>query len=290
LPNRELFFDRIDAALTLAQTESKIRPAILSIDIDRFKQINEASGLSSADSILLTVARRLSRILKPQDTLARLSGDQFAVLIVSEFETSQISALANLVRRVVSTPVIFSDKEIPLTASIGLALYDPQLHATREDMLKDAEIAMRHGKRLGGNRIEVFRPTMRSLRTDRLGLDADLRKALDRGEIKVLFQPIVRLEDRTVAGFEALLRWIIAPWAAWPRRIHCSRRRNRDHYRARHFRAGAHGARACRLATRARRRSADFRERQYLLAPIAPPRSPVGCQGVLSRANVIPAR
>ncbi|HUI19964.1 MAG TPA: EAL domain-containing protein [Methylocella sp.] len=207
LPNRELFFDRVDAALTLAQTDSKIRPAILSIDIDRFKQINETSGLSSADAILLTVARRLSRILKPQDTLARLSGDEFAVLIVSEFETSQISAFANLARRVVSTPVMFSDREIPLTASIGLALYDPQLHATREDMLKDAEIAMRHGKRMGGNRIEVFRPTMRIYRSDRLGLDADLRRALDRGEIKVLFQPIVRLEDRTVAGFEALLRW-----------------------------------------------------------------------------------
>lgn len=207
LPNRELFFDRVDAALTLAQTDTKIRPAILSIDIDRFKQINEASGLSSADSILLTVARRLSRILKPQDTLARLSGDQFAVLIVSEYETSQISALANVVRRVVSTPVAFSDKEIPLTASIGLALYDPQLHAVREDMLKDAEIAMRHGKRMGGNRIEVFRPTMRVYRSDRLGLESDLRRALDRGEIKVLFQPVVRLEDRTVAGFEALLRW-----------------------------------------------------------------------------------
>ena len=207
LPNRELFFDRVDASLTLAQTDPKIRPAILSIDIDRFKQINEASGLSSANSILLTVARRLSRILKPQDTLARLSGDQFAVLIVSEYETSQISALANVVRRVVSTPVAFSDKEIPLTASIGLALYDPQLHATREDMLKDAEIAMRHGKRMGGNRIEVFRPTMRVYRSDRLGLESDLRRALDRGEIKVLFQPVVRLEDRTVAGFEALLRW-----------------------------------------------------------------------------------
>jgi diguanylate cyclase (GGDEF)-like protein/PAS domain S-box-containing protein len=207
LPNRELFFDRAGAALTLAQTDNRIRPAILSIDIDRFKQINEASGLSSADSILLTLARRLSRILKPQDTLSRLSGDQFAILIVSEFETSQISAIANLVRRVVSTPVMFSDKEIPLTASIGLALYDPQLHATREDMLKDAEIAMRHGKRMGGNRIEVFRPTMRTFRPDRVGLEADLRRALDRGEIKVLFQPIVRLEDRTVAGFEALLRW-----------------------------------------------------------------------------------
>lgn len=207
LPNRELFFDRTGAALTLALTDSRIRPAILCVDIDRFKQINEASGLSSADSILLTIARRLSRILKPQDTLARLSGDQFALLIVSEHETSQISAIANLVRRVVSTPVMFSDREIPLTASIGMALYDPQLHATREDMLKDAEIAMRHGKRLGGNRIEVFRPAMRQARPERIGLEGELRRALERGEIKVLFQPIVRLEDRTVAGFEALLRW-----------------------------------------------------------------------------------
>ncbi|HTV31697.1 MAG TPA: sensor domain-containing phosphodiesterase [Methylocella sp.] len=207
LPNRELFFDRAGAALTLALTDTRVRPAILCVDIDRFKQINESSGLSSADSILLTIARRLSRVLKPQDTLARLSGDQFGVLIVSEHETSQISTIANLVRRVVSTPVMFSDREIPLTASIGLALYDPQLHATRDDMLKDAEIAMRHGKRLGGNRIEVFRPSMRQARPERVGLEGELRGALERGEIKVLFQPVIRLEDRTVGGFEALLRW-----------------------------------------------------------------------------------
>ena len=207
LPNRELFFDRVDQALMLAQTDNCVRPAIISIDIDRFKQVNEAAGLSAGDSILLTLSRRLARTLKPQDTLARLSGDQFVVLIVSEFDTAHISAFANLVRRVVSTPVTFNEREIPLTASIGLALYDPQLRTTREDMLKDAEIAMRHGKRMGGNRIEVFRPSMRTLRSDRFGLDADLRRALDRGEIKVLFQPIVRLEDRTVAGFEALLRW-----------------------------------------------------------------------------------
>ncbi|WOJ91512.1 sensor domain-containing phosphodiesterase [Methylocapsa polymorpha] len=207
LPNRELFFDRLEAALTLAQTDARIRPTVISIDIDRFKQVNEAVGLSAGDSILLTLARRLSRILKPQDTLARLSGDQFAALIISESETDQITALANVARRVASTPVTFSDREIPLTASIGLSLYDPQLHAKREDMLKDAEIAMRHGKRLGGNRIEVFRASMRTLRSDRFGLAADLRRALDRSEIKVFFQPIVRLEDRTVAGFEALLRW-----------------------------------------------------------------------------------
>ncbi|MGH8514578.1 MAG: putative bifunctional diguanylate cyclase/phosphodiesterase, partial [Gammaproteobacteria bacterium] len=111
------------------------------------------------------------------------------------------------VSRVMSTPVVVSDKEIPLSASIGLALYDRELHASRDDLLKDAEIAMRHGKRMGGSRVEVFRPSMRTLRPDRFGLDADLRRALGRGEIKVLFQPIVRLDDRTVAGFEALLRW-----------------------------------------------------------------------------------
>ncbi len=207
LPNREIFSDRASQALVLAQAGNSIRPAVLCIDIDQFKQINDDSGLSAGDSILLTVARRLSRILKPQDTLARLSADAFAILIVSEVETAQISALANIVRRVLSTPVTFNEQEIPLTASIGLALYDPQLHANGTDMLMDAQIAMRHGKRQGGNRIEVFRPSMRTLRPDRYGLGAELRHALDRGEMKFQFQPIVRLEDRTVAGFEALLQW-----------------------------------------------------------------------------------
>ena len=207
LPNRELFFDRLDAALKLSQTDAQIRPTVICIDIDRFKQINETIGFSAGDSILLTVARRLGRILKPQDTLARLSSDQFAAVVISENETDQIIAIANVVRRAVSTPVAFGETEVPLTASIGLALFDPQLHADREDMLNDAEIAVRHGKRTGGNRIEVFRPSMRTVRSDRLTLESDLRRALDRGEMQILFQPIIRLEDRTVAGFEALLRW-----------------------------------------------------------------------------------
>ncbi len=207
LPNRELFFDRLGAALLLAQTDAKVRPTVVCIDIDRFKQINETIGFSAGDSILLTVARRLGRILKPQDCLARISGDQFAAVLISETQTDQIIAVANVIRRAVSTPVTFGENEVPLSASIGLALYDPQLHAKREDMLNDAEIAVRHGKRMGGNRIEVFRPSMRSLRSDRLTLENDLRKAIDRGEMNMLFQPVIRLEDRTVAGFEALLRW-----------------------------------------------------------------------------------
>ncbi len=207
LPNRELFFDRLDAALKLSQTDAQIRPTVICIDIDRFKHINETIGFAAGDSILLTIARRLGRILKPQDTLARLSSDQFAAVVISESETDHIIAIANVVRRAVSTPISFGETEVPLTASIGLALFDPQLHANREDMLNDAEIAVRHGKRNGGNRIEVFRPSMRTVRSDRLTLETDLRRALDRGEMQILFQPIIRLEDRTVAGFEALLRW-----------------------------------------------------------------------------------
>jgi diguanylate cyclase (GGDEF)-like protein/PAS domain S-box-containing protein len=207
LPNRELFLDRLDAALLQVQTDARARPTVICIDVDRFRHINETIGLSAGDSILLTIARRLSRILKQQDTIARIASDQFAAIVVSETDTDNIIALANVVRRALSTSVTFAEKEIPLSASIGVALFDSQLHAKRDEMVKDAEIAMRYGKRVGGNRIEVFRPSMRSLRSDRLTLEADLRRALDRGEMKVFFQPIVRLEDRTVAGFEALLRW-----------------------------------------------------------------------------------
>jgi diguanylate cyclase (GGDEF)-like protein/PAS domain S-box-containing protein len=206
LPNRELFLDRLDAALTNARSNI-LRPTVIAVDIDRFKQINEAVGLSAGDSILLTLGRRLGRLLKPTDTLARISGDEFAVILVSETESTNVTALADTVRRTLNTPVSFADREISLTGSIGLALYDAQLHPKREDMLKDAEIAMAHAKRMGGNRIEVFRPAMRNQRSDRLSLEADLHRSLDRGEIKVYFQPIVRLEDRTIAGFEALLRW-----------------------------------------------------------------------------------
>ncbi len=207
LPNRELFFDRLDAALAFAVQDERLRPAVFCIDVDRFKQINGSVGLSAGDSILLTLSRRLSRVLKAQDTVSRLEGDRFAAIVVSESDPDQLMSLANVIRRALSTPVTYAEREIPITASIGLALYTPQLHPRREDMLKDAEIAMRYAKKAGGNRLEMFRPAMRTLRSDRVALESDLRRALDRGEIKVFFQPVVRLEDRTVAGFEALLRW-----------------------------------------------------------------------------------
>jgi len=207
LPNRELLFDRLDAALKLASVDQRIRPTIVCIDIDRFKRINESVGLSAGDSILLTVARRIMRLLQPQDTLGRISADTFAIILVSDSQSDYVIKLAEALRRALSTPVTFGEREVALSASIGIALFDPKLHGKPEDLFKDAEIAMRHCKRGGGNRIEVFRQNMRSQRSDRLTLEADLKRALGRGEIKTFFQPIVRLEDRTVAGFEALLRW-----------------------------------------------------------------------------------
>ena len=176
------------------------------IDLDRFKQVNNSVGMAVGDSILLTLARRLGRLLKPQDTLARLAGDQFGLLLLSEREPPRITAFADTIRKTLRAPITFNDREILLTASIGLALADGQPQR-KEDVLKDAELAMYHAKRIGGDRIEVFKPAMRTRKSDRLSLETDLRRALERDEMTVLYQPIVWLEDRSVAGFEALMRW-----------------------------------------------------------------------------------
>jgi diguanylate cyclase (GGDEF)-like protein/PAS domain S-box-containing protein len=206
LPNRELFVDRLEAVLALARADQGIRPTVIVIDLDRFKQVNDSVGIAVGDSILLTLARRLGRLLKQQDTIARLSGDQFAIILMSERESERIIAFAETLRRALRAPIAFNDREIFLTASIGMALPDGQPHRT-DEVLKDAELAMYHAKRIGGDRIEVFKPSMRARKTDRLTLESELRRALEREEITILYQPIIRLEDRSVAGFEALARW-----------------------------------------------------------------------------------
>jgi diguanylate cyclase (GGDEF)-like protein/PAS domain S-box-containing protein len=206
LPNRQLFIDRLEAVLAFAKSDPQIRATVVVIDLDRFKQVNDSVGIAVGDSILLTLARRLGRLLKPQDTLARLTGDQFAMILLSERDPTRLIAFAETIRRTLRAPITFNDREIFLTASIGLALGDGQPNRT-EEVLKDAELAMYHAKRIGGDRIELFKPAMRARKTDRLTLESELRRALEREEITILYQPIVRLEDRSVAGFEALARW-----------------------------------------------------------------------------------
>jgi diguanylate cyclase (GGDEF)-like protein/PAS domain S-box-containing protein len=206
LPNRELFIDRLEGALSLAKGDAAIRPTVIVIDLDGFKKVNDSVGVAVGDSILLTLARRLGRLLKPQDTLARLAGDQYGLLLLSEREPERITAFADTIRRTLRAPIAFNDREILLTASIGLVLADGEPRE-RDEVLKDAELAMYHAKRIGGDRIEVFKPAMRARKSDRLTVETDLRRALERREISLVYQPIVWLEDRSVAGFEALMRW-----------------------------------------------------------------------------------
>ncbi|WP_414594619.1 EAL domain-containing protein, partial [Ancylobacter sp. G4_0304] len=206
LPNRELFIDRLTSAIGMARSDDTLKPTIMMVDLDRFKQVNASLGMPAGDSILLTVARRLMRLTKQQDTLARLGGDHFALILLSEKDPERITAFADTLRRTLRAPITFGDREIFITASIGLLLADGQSRAPTE-MLKDAELAMYFAKRVGGDRIEVFRPSMRTHKLDRLTLESDLRQALERGEINVAYQPIVDLQTRAIAGFEALARW-----------------------------------------------------------------------------------
>jgi len=206
LPNRQLFVDRLDAVLTFAKSNPDLRPAVMVMDLDRFKQVNDSVGMAVGDSILLTLARRLGRQLKPQDTLARMSGDQFGLILTSEKDQARIIAFAEATCKAVRAPITFNEREIFLTVSLGIALSDTQPNQA-DELLKNAELAMYAAKRMRGDRFEVFKPAMRARKTDRLTLESELRRALDREEITLLYQPIVRLENRTVAGFEALARW-----------------------------------------------------------------------------------
>src|SRR5207237_3546693 len=135
--------------------DAALKPTVLLVDLDRFKQINDSLGIAVEDSILLTLGRRLGRLLKPQDTLARLSGDQYALILLSERDSERIVAFAETMRKNLRAPITFNDREIFVTASVGIALADGQPQSA-EETLKDAELAMYHGKRIGGDRIEVF--------------------------------------------------------------------------------------------------------------------------------------
>jgi diguanylate cyclase (GGDEF)-like protein/PAS domain S-box-containing protein len=206
LPNRELFLDRLEAVLNFVKADATLKLTVMVIDLDRFKQVNDSVGMAVGDSILLTLARRLGRLIKPQDTLARLSGDQFGLILLSERDATRITAFAETIRKTLRAPITFKEREIFLTASIGMKLSDTEPQRG-EEVLKDAELAMYHAKRGGGDRIDVFKEAMRARKNDRLSIESDLRRALERDEIAILYQPIIRLEDRSIAGFEALARW-----------------------------------------------------------------------------------
>jgi len=205
LPNRALFLDRMQLLINHAHSDDRLRPTILLIDLDRFKEVNSTFGLPVGDGLLLTIARRLQRHVSGTDSLARVGGDQFAILMESDRDAADLAREAERLRRAVRAPVKIAGKEIVITASIGIAIFDRAEQPG--DLLLDAEIAAFKAKQAGHDRIELFRPEMRSTRSRTEGSADALRRALEKGQIKVLYQPVIYLPTEELAGFKAVARF-----------------------------------------------------------------------------------
>ena len=206
LENREIFEQRLNTVIDLAHQHKALRPSLFHIDIDNFQEINSKFDYSAGDTILLSVSRRLSRLLKSGDVLARLNSDQFALLLVSESEPKKIATFADAIRTEINSPIEFADTKISLTASIGLANWTRE-HTEAQLLMRDAELANTAAKRLGRDHATTFQPSMRGSKDDYVVLLEDIRKGLEQDQFVTRYQPIVSLKDQVIAGFEALVRW-----------------------------------------------------------------------------------
>jgi diguanylate cyclase (GGDEF)-like protein/PAS domain S-box-containing protein len=206
LPNRALFMERLGQAQARAKGRSGDGFAVLFLDLDRFKVVNDSMGHRAGDQLLVAIARRLDRIRRAGDTVARLGGDEFAFLIEGAGEANEAGRVANRVHRELSQPFEVNGQEVFTSASIGIALGGANDHRP-EDLLRDADTAMYRAKSLGSARHAIFDITMHETAVAVLQLENDLRRAIDREELHVEYQPIVHLATGRVAGFEALARW-----------------------------------------------------------------------------------
>lgn len=206
LPNRALFRDRVEAALGRAQRRDGYGFAVLLMDVDRFQIFNDSLGLHDADRLLVAVARRLSACLRPADVLARAGGDEFSILVDEVEGVEDAVGAAHRLHAAFGSPFSVAGRELFTSASIGIAMYRPGYERPVE-LLRDADIALNNAKRAGRARHEVYVPGMHDRAVDRLQLEMDLRRAIERREFKVFFQPIVSSRGQSLVGFEALVRW-----------------------------------------------------------------------------------
>jgi len=204
-PNKELFVDRTSQAILRCEGDGT-KPTVIVIDVDQQRAGGQAPDAVVSDSMLLTISRRLSRHVRDTDTLARIGVDQFALLLTSETDPRYIAMLAERVRRSMRSPMKLSGQETVLIGSIGISVYDGR-QADGAALVAEAELAAFRAKRAGADRIELYKPEMRTGRDDRAELEKDLKNAVERRQIVLLYQPIMRLADNQLAGFEALLRW-----------------------------------------------------------------------------------
>jgi diguanylate cyclase (GGDEF)-like protein/PAS domain S-box-containing protein len=206
LPNRALFMERLGREVRHAGRRQDHLFAVLFLDIDRFKVVNESLGHKVGDQLLKSMARRLAACLDCTDTLARFGGDEFTILLEDIKDISDATRIASRIQKSLASPVQLSGYEVFTSASIGIALNATGC-AKPEDLLRDAEIAMFRAKTQGKARYEVFDTTMHTRAVMRLQLENDLRRAIEHQEFRLHYQPIVSLSTGKITGFEALVRW-----------------------------------------------------------------------------------
>jgi diguanylate cyclase (GGDEF)-like protein/PAS domain S-box-containing protein len=206
LPNRALFMDRLSRALEGFRRHPEAGYAVLFLDLDRFKVVNDSLGHTFGDQMLMSVAQRLTTSVRASDTVARLGGDEFTVLLEDLEQMTEAVRTAQRIQDALSVPFRIDDHEIFTSVSIGIAL-SATGYANPEEVLRDADIAMYRAKSLGKARHEVFDKTMHDRAVRLLKVETELRRAIDRGELRVHYQPIVSLATGRISGFEALVRW-----------------------------------------------------------------------------------
>jgi diguanylate cyclase (GGDEF)-like protein/PAS domain S-box-containing protein len=205
LPNRLLFADRVDHALQRAERDCAA-VAVLFLDIDEFKVVNDSLGHAAGDEVLVAVASRLLTATRTGDSVARLGGDEFGFLLELGDVDDGARLAALRIQDALLAPFVVGDKEMQLHASIGIAVGSPATH-TFDDLLRDADLAMYVAKRKGKGRFELFQPEMHEDATHRLQVAAEMPGGMDRGEFVVYYQPIVNISSRRMIGVEALVRW-----------------------------------------------------------------------------------
>jgi len=220
LPNRRLFLDRLQQLFERAQRSPEQQYAVLFVDLDAFKVVNDEMGPAVGDQVIVEIGQRLRTCLRGEDTvsrpqddlstknalLSRMGGDEFTILLEAVTDPSDAMRAAQRILSAVAEPFGVQGRELRTSASLGIAL-SATTHTRAEDLLQDADVAMRRAKALGGSRCEVFDEAMHTRAVNRLKLEAELREAIAQRQFRVYYQPIVQLETTQIVGFEALLRW-----------------------------------------------------------------------------------
>src|SRR5215207_1073796 len=205
LANRALFMDRLGHALTRLSRRD-VSVAVLFLDLDNFKVVNDSLGHEAGDGLLVAVAHRMRQLLRSEDTVARLGGDEFTVLLEDITNPSLATRVAERLMEAFRSPFTVEGRDLFITASVGIAL-SATGNRTPQDVLRDADVAMYRAKAMGRGRYAVFEPSMSAGARERLELENDLRLAIERRELMVCYQPKVGLQSGRIAGVEALVRW-----------------------------------------------------------------------------------